>query len=218
MDNGLIQILVIAFFVIISMMDGAARKKRQKDARLSKGGLPGGMAEREELFPEEPGELFPQEPGELFPQEPEATSEGMVPHELWEEIAALARGGPPPSARRLPRAPSPEVEPTSGVMDAYEPEATRLDPVHQHVEAHDHVEWEPEDEPASGTMPERVETPPAADLDETAGRTRRAPGPARAVRRTLMRGGHESIRQAVILSEVLGPPVALRDSDHEPPG
>ncbi len=237
MDDGLIQILVIAFFVIISMMDGAARKKRKQNERLSKGGGLEGV----------------EEPGELFPGEPEPTSQGLLSADLWQEIAALASGDSPPSARRLPPSPTPDVERASIPIDAYESEETRLNPVHQHVEAHDHVEWEPEDEPALGMMPARDEgdvgesltfsapslpiashpqvptSPPrrsstewgedrpATDLGEKPGRTHRSPQRMEAVLRTLTKGRLEGLRQAVILSEILGQPAALRGSVHEPP-
>ena len=69
---------------------------------------------------------------------------------------------------------------------------------------------EPEEEPA-----EAVGEP---DPDEDPGRASPEPQKGRSVRRTLMHGDRESIRQAVILAEGLGPPVSLRDSDHEPPG
>jgi hypothetical protein len=146
-------------------------------------------------------------------------SEGMVPDELWEEIAALAMGGPPPATDRAPyevdRAPSGFEGSLSGLersvpVRAPEPEETSLRPEHQHVEDHDHVEWASEEEPA-----EAVAEP---DLDEDPGRAYPTPREGRSVRRTLIYGGRESIRQAVILAEVLGPPVSLRDSDHEPPG
>ena len=92
-----------------------------------------------------------------------------------------------------------------GFLDKFRPQ-----PEHQHVEDHDHVEWASEEEPA-----EAVGEP---DPDEDPGRASPEPQKGRSVRRTLMHGDRESIRQAVILAEVLGPPVSLRDSDHEPPG
>ena len=215
MDSGLIQILVIAFFIIISMMDGAARKKRkeaQRRGEVGPGEGVGDAGERHSMKTE------PASRGRM--------SEGMVPDELWEEIAALARGGPPPATDRAPheadRAPSGLEHSLSGFEGslsgferpmparAPEPEETSLRPEHQHVEDHDHVEWASEEEPA-----EAVGEP---DPDEDPGRASRTPRKGRSVRRTLMHGGRESIRQAVILAEVLGPPVSLRDSDHEPPG
>jgi len=234
MDNGLIQILVIAFFIIISMMDGVARKKRQEQ----RGGPELGRSEEDVRG------------NSLFSTTREPMSEGMVPDELWEEIAALARGEPTPSTQALLPSQLPEVELRSMPTDAAEPEETRLGPAHQHVERHDHVEWAPDDSPPYPVVPAADEMQPAHTIGEfptistpppptratgraLSGRTEvpyvaassdepgkfRRPVETRAsVRRTLIDGGHASIRQAVILSEVLGPPVALRDRDHEPPG
>ncbi len=263
MDEGLIQILVIAFFIIIAMMDSAARKKRQEAQRRGtvgrgEGALDVGEHQSMKAERESRGQ----------------TSEGMVPDELWEEIAALARGGPPSASRPLPprRVPGAEGRPAYGdpaprgtpsgfertaPARAPEPEETSLRPEHQHVEDHRHVEWASEEDPAYPTAPgagaepliwdddrlarteERAVTrsaPPVPERaisrgmaepaeavgepgpDEDPGRVSRKPRKGRSVRRTLTHGGRESIRQAVILAEVLGPPVSLRDSDHEPPG
>lgn len=226
MDDGLIQILVIAFFVIISMMDGVARKKRQQQQGEADPSL-----ERPDADPDS---------GRLFGAEPETTSEGLVPQELWEEIAALARGEPSPSTRRVPSTSGPEMDRES--RSSEREEETWLDPRHQHVESHDHVEWAPDDELPYQTgsaqdlepgrsltiatpgvearAPERayaeraVFVPEAHSSDEPVA-TPRAEGKGAGVRRILM-GSRESIRQAVILSEVLAPPLALRDEDYEP--
>jgi hypothetical protein len=239
MDDGLIQILVIAFFVIISMMDGAARKKRKEEAGRAEVGRGEGTGDGAERFANRTQAATETE-----------TSEGMVPDQLWEEIAALARGEPSPSARRVPPPQLPEVESRSVPMGVPEPEETRLGPGHKHVEQHDHVEWAEDDEPAypvasvpeemrpartvSGSLrtsvpplptrtdpralSKRAESLPVAELEEEPAQVRRPSDKGRGVRRTLTHGGHKSVRQAIILSEVLGPPVALRDSDHEPPG
>lgn len=239
MDSGLIQILVIAFFVIISMMDGVARKKRQEQQREAgpQVGRPDEESDR--------GDMFSTTRDPIPETAPETTSEGMVPAELWEEIAALARGGPSPSTRRLPPTSVPEEEWAPDRAGVSSEEESRLDPAHQHVESHDHVEWEPDDPstyraaptydddtlgtsigaPASRVparlstraVTERAERLPVllpADEPDAARSTEKGT----AVRRTLRHGGQASIRQAVILSEVLGPPAALRDVGHEPPG
>ena len=75
MDDGLIQFLVIAFFIVISMMDGAARKRRKAAQRL--GSLP------------DPNRL-PGTDDDLG--EAAESSEPVSAKDVWEEIAALARG------------------------------------------------------------------------------------------------------------------------------
>ena len=78
MNDGLIQFLVVAVFIIVSMMDGAARKRRKQAQSL--GTLP------------EPNRL--SEMADDVDQTAES-SEGMVPEDLWQEISALARGERP---------------------------------------------------------------------------------------------------------------------------
>ena len=78
MDNGLIQILVVAFFIIISMMDGAARKRRKEAQRLA--------------HTPEPNRL-PGADDDLG--EAAEASEPVVLKDVWEEITALARGEVP---------------------------------------------------------------------------------------------------------------------------
>ena len=231
MDDGLIQILVIAFFIIISMMDGAARKKRKEAQRRGRVATSEGGTDRDEWRS----------------TEDDATSEGMVPDELWEEIAALAKGAPPESTRRLPPTRVPGADRTP--YGAEEPEEISLRPEHQHVERHDHVEWAPEEVPAypvaaeadpyglaptegtdvagpapSRSAPSRRDRPASRDVtrpEKVAAAdpySMRASGSGGAVRMALRRGGRDGIRQAVILAEVLGSPAALRKADHEPPG
>ena len=230
MDSGLIQILVIAFVIIISVMDGAARKKRREAQRQEaqrRGEVGGGegvseLGEGRSMTTERMSER--------------RMSEGLAPDEVWAEIAALAKGGPPPpSARQLP--PLSGFERTLPVR-VPEPEETMLTAEHQHVEGHDHVEWEwepeleaeaeafrlapvPDEDPTSPVAPAPAEdpiSPVAPTADEDPGRASRGPLNRRSVLRTLTHGGRASIQQAVILAEILGPPAALRDFGHEPPG
>ena len=78
MDDGLIQFLVIAFFIIVTMMDGAARKRRKEAQRLAH------MSEPNRL----PG--ADDDLGESA-----ESPEPVVLKDVWEEITALARGEVP---------------------------------------------------------------------------------------------------------------------------
>ena len=231
MGEGLIQLLVIGFFVVISMMDGVARKKRQAQQREA-----GARIDPHDESSDY-GDLFSTTSETSLETTPEVTPEGVVPAELWEEIAGLARGGPSPSARQLP--------PTSAPEEGLEEESW-LDPAHQHVESHDHVEWEPSDRSTYQPVPSYDDKTSSTSINIPASRspvetsTRavtecvatfpvllpsdepvaaiRSTNRGTSVRRSLLYGGQASIRRAMILSEVLGPPAALRDLDHEPPG
>ena len=85
MDDGLIQFLVIAFFIVISMMDGAARKRRK--AAQGQGPLVDGnrLPGAEDDFAEAAD-----------------PSERVLPKDVWGEIAALARGEESTSVQEPP--------------------------------------------------------------------------------------------------------------------
>lgn len=202
--DGLFQILVIAFFIIISMMDAAARRKRKQAEQRPEAGESGTIT----------GAREPRSLGH------ETTSAEMVPDQLWEEIATLARGRAPPTTPRLPPArverSTSEYAGPAAPSKAPEPEETTLRPEHQHVEGHDHVEWDLEESAAAPVAPAREKLPPEGPTPGKEPPTPRRE--TRSVVRTLKGSGRGSIRRAVILAEILGPPVTLRDSEHEPPG
>ena len=239
MDEGLIQLLVIGFFVIVSLMDGAARKRRKQAQTMG----------------HTPGPRPPKEADDALEQRPQS-SEGMVPRDLWEEIAALTRGEVPERGVDSERGPatrsdssyspgkrfdgSPEVEPwnvpedippswapdpevedvggpwsydTSEGLDASLPSETPsrdLQSGYLHpdqAESHERHAHERHLE-ASASIPSQQEAS-------------QAPSGVRASRGLLKgigRGNRRSLREAIILAEVLNPPVALRDSDRRPPG
>ena len=248
MDEGLIQFLVIAVFVIISVMDGAARKRRKEAQRL-------GRIPEANRIPEGSDDLA----------EVAQSSEGMVPQDLWGEIAALARGEMPtpgregaathdPSSARDPR-PALDPRPQKGGWTA---PSQALPPNRvPRIDSGERVRW-PE-----GGRPERLDAPattvtrsgdlqggyehpdqaathnehariastvgqlPAERLPEpvlhasepstgpTKTRPRRAEGSG-SLLAGVRHGAKRSLRDAIVIAEVLNPPVTLRDSDHEP--
>jgi hypothetical protein len=231
MGDGFIQLLVIGFFIVISIMDGAARKKRQ--AAQLRGELPG---------PDGPSEIDDDE------RVGEGSSEGMVPEDLWGEIAALARGEHPAQRTDPPPAPdaeSPTVRRTesrtvsraaqrSTRMAAYDGTDTgeaydRPDT----VEVYDRSDIVSEPERATVTAAEVQPVPVQArrpfrelphehvlhseigmaDSSDGAARTSREKG---ALREPM--GRVTSLRRAIVMAEVLRPPVALRVDNGEPYG
>ena len=231
MGDGFIQLLVIGFFIVISIMDGAARKKRQ--AAQLRGELPG---------PDGPSEIDDDE------RVGEGSSEGMVPEDLWGEIAALARGEHPAQRTDPPPAPdaeSPTVRRTesrtvsraaqrSTRMAAYDGTDTgeaydRQDT----VEVYDRSDIVSEPERATVTAAEVQPVPVQArrpfrelphehvlhseigmaDSSDGAARTSREKG---ALREPM--GRVTSLRRAIVMAEVLRPPVALRVDNGEPYG
>ena len=260
MDEGLIQFLVIAFFIVISMMDAAARKRRK--AGQSPGSLP------------EPNRL-PGADDDLG--EAAESSEPVLPKDVWEEIAALARGetpaagggqppmGGPDSLRDrasedmewtapqqdvpqwrdrgreggagVPRTQTPSEHRTgrpSEEWDTPEQGLTRSDDLQagylhpDQAASHEKHAHEKHAEIAAASRP-----PPAAAQPLPAKRPHepvlhaRGPtrDPSKASRRVgksqsllegIRRGTKSSLREAIILAEVLSPPVTLRDSGWKP--
>jgi hypothetical protein len=119
-----------------------------------------------------------------YDDEAKAGSEGMIPADIWEEIAGLAKG-------RLPAPPPPRrVE-----VQRVPPKPARVHQVHL---AH----------AGYGTDPSSRRPSEQDGLDPLAVR---ANADALAVRATLRRKGGHALRQAVMLQEILGPPVGLRE-------
>ena len=259
MGDGFIQFLVIAVFVIITMMDGAARKRRKEAQRL--GNLPtfDGLPEAAE-----------------DPSEVAESPEGMVPTDLWEEIAALARGEVPERgvlgsvlgpATRDPSstddassemetwtAPQQDVSPvriagTRGGergplspgryegLDAPAPATTRpvdlqagyLHP-DQAVTHKEHAQVAPaqvssstfvDAKPRPEERPHEFVPHPPESPSKPQDQLRRAQKPQNLLARSLLagvrQGARRSLRDAIVVAEVLSPPVALRDSDRKPP-
>jgi len=141
-------------------------------------------------------------------------SEGMVPADVWEEILALARGGGPPQAPRPaqrpappapprppapgPRAPTPRARRPTVPPSKAKPAGERAEPVHPVHLTH----------PKMGTPVKDRLTAPAAPPSRSVSRDARAALDA-------ISAGHASLRRAVLLAEVLGPPAALRGDPYE---
>ncbi len=219
MNEGLIQVLVIAAFIIISMMDGAARKRRKAAQRL-------GQLSTFDGPPEAADELGQADESSEVP-------EGVVPEDLWEEIAALARGERPEREvgsilGPATRDPGPTREPDSQ-MEAWTapeqdvPTKTRsadLQSGYLHPDqALTHTEHAQVASPAlplpEEELPHEFVPHPPARPREPQKEPRRA-RPAASLLTGLRRGSKNSLREAVILAEVLSPPVTLRDSGWKP--
>ncbi len=203
MDDGLIQVLVIAVFVILSMMDGAARKRR-KQAQSSEHLPESPPQTREEiaawLAEDDLGEAA-ESPGvrmELEDDLGEAAESPGVRMELkdvWEEIATLA-------GREVPGR---EADPVRGpaTVDA------------------DAILHEKHTEVAVPSRPVPAKRPHEFVLHspELAARPQKELRRAQKRRDLLsgVKGGTKSsLREAIILAEVLSPPVVLRDPGWKP--
>ncbi len=218
MNEGLIQVLVVAAFIIISIMDGAARKRRKAAQRL-------GQLSTFDGPPEGADELGQAD-------ESSDVSEGVVPEDLWEEIAALARGERPEREvgsilGPATRDPGPTREPDSQMEVWTAPEqdvATKTrsadlqggslhpDQALTHTE---HAQVASSALPLPEELPHDFVPHPRERPRKPQKEPRRA-RPAESLLTGLRRGSKNSLRDAIILAEVLSPPVTLRDSGWKP--
>ena len=166
------------------------------------------------------------------------SSEGMIPGEIWEEILGLARGEPPASTPSGPppgredevqvyRAPGsleeiPEFEARSledtRPRDSSGEVVTPRKPVRRDRSPRDRRPREgvaATAESRSASLTERSpSTPPAGPSAPTTDGSWDVRRPRRGRGRDLFASGSvEELRKAIILKEVLGPPLALRDEE-----
>jgi hypothetical protein len=215
MDDGLIQFLVIAVFVIISIMDGAARKRRKEAQRL--GRLPN---------PDNPDE--PSERAEDLGRASDS-SEAVVPEDLWKEIAALARGEMPVAQREQPaiRGPSSrgdrdsELEAWTAPEQVIPTEMRSADLQSGYIHPDQALTHREHAQVVSAARP-LTEEPrhefvphPSKQPSEPRKGIHRVQKP-RSLLSGVRLGAGRSLRDAIIVAEVLSPPVSLRDSAWKP--
>jgi len=223
MDDGFLQFLFLVVVAILWIAEAAAssrrRKKQQEEQRRAEDAgeveLPGGWElEWEDEEPEsappprrqtsEKAESYQEvgyrtSAGEGNREDRPRTSEGMLPRDLWEEIAAIARGEAP--ARKPPSPPKPLPTRTE---PAYTPPPPREVPVHQRRA--DRV-------PAPGRRISATQHAADRRPSKAAPEVRDEPF----VRAFGARGSRGGLRRAVILREILGPPRGFRSDEHLPP-
>ena len=207
MDDGLIQVLVIAVFVILSMMDGAARKRR-KQAQSSEHLPESPPQTREEiaawLAEDDLGEAA-ESPGvrmelkdvlEAEDDLGEAAESPGVLKDVLEEVRFQFLGG---------KVPGREADPVRG------PATVDADAILH--EKHTEVAVPSRPLPAKRPHEFVLHSPELAARPQK--ELRRAQK-----RRDLLSGvkdgAKNSLREAIILAEVLSPPVVLRDPGWKP--
>lgn len=215
------QLIFLAVIVVFSILDSVARSKKKRTGQSGTGAprtsrpddreweddLPSYDQDpsyddgyRVETAKRETGPLprrmEPYRPGGGEGRASPTSSEGMIPSDIWEEIAGLARGrAPAPTPEPAP--PPVEVEPVE--VEPVPARARRIEPTRPHRVHRSHFGY--------GTDPSsrrRSEQDGLDPLRATIGRD------ARAVRRQLTSRNRSTLRRAIILQEVLGPPAATR--------
>ncbi len=191
MEEGLVEglFILIVFVVMIVQSVAAQKKKQRQEAERQRAQGQSGLPEMEEPADAD-REAWDSSTGETD------SSEDLIPHEIWGEIAELAGG-------RRSAEPAPEPAPTPEPPAAWESRLpTRPTPA------------VPEESPA----PDRSRKL-AAQLGEDA-----TPAPGLQLegaegegtgRLEWLFGGKdpEALRKAILLREVLGPPLALREEE-----
>ena len=209
MGEGYVQFLIIAFFVIITLMDGAKRKKRQDARRSGQVPRPSGLSKTDD---EE--------------QLGEGSSAQMLPGELWKEMVTLAQGGVPTG--RTEPLPPPYAESSGPTLTESDRPSTT-------------PEHEPEsDSPMStwssyGNFPVEIQPvppvqarPPLSEVpsEHVMHPEDRAIDSFEVMPRELTEGpvsGETTsrfalLRRAIVMAEVLKPPVSLKQEGREPLG
>lgn len=220
------ELIFFGVLILFSILDAVAKKKRkqQMEAEEAEAGTPEdgsgrweGMSTYEAPEIEADGRDTTLSPyagpsADDGPGGGSGGSEGLVPRDIWAEIGALARG-------ERPTVPGPGSDDPWAGPSAAEPEISRSDvpatsPIRRsqvgrrevgrgggvadHPIHRSHADY--------GTDPsERASVP--ATVSGGPGRE------VREVRRALVEGGRGAARRAVILHEVLGPPLAYRKED-----
>lgn len=185
------ELIFFAVIIFFSIIESVARRRRKQSA--------GSPQSPEEWEPEETEREWRSETDEV--EAPRRSgSEAMIPGDIWEEIAGLARG----RIRQLetqPEAPPPPPVPATppATLPARLGWGKRTAKVGQQHRVHlSHAEYGTDPSSRARSAHDQID-PLALGLSAD----------VKAVRKQLRHGRH-ALRQAVILQEVLGPPVSIR--------
>ena len=226
-------IVFVLIFIAISVMDGIGRKRKAKQ-KGAPGKAPGPKPKRPVLSPPEgdesrsPATVSQRTEPAASPKKEDEGSQELIPKEIWDEILGLARGAPPG-----PREVEPEAQPVAqsveedssswakgsapGARRLERPEADtgrrpgRRDRVPAGRGAGEGLpaRRDPSPVPASTT---RESVPAKALAGPSGSRSAEKAGKARNIRRDLVEAGSsEELKRAIILREVLGPPLGSRE-------
>jgi hypothetical protein len=153
-----------------------------------------------------PGRARPSGAGSEVRRAQPTSSEGMIRADLWKELEKLSRGTgvqvPAPKPKPAPRLPVPTSRPQPTPAQRT-PALARPTAVPRRAEGHRIHEAHA----GYGTDPSERPPSPHDRIDPFA---RTLSADAAAVHRQLQGHDRHALRQAMILQEVLGPPVALR--------
>lgn len=202
MDDGIIQFFVISLFVVFSILESVTRKKKAKAAREKalSGPEPDRLRAKEQARLEAGATARAARP----PRPRRAGLAGLLSQEFWEEVAALKQDAEVSSGDDEDAAAA-EVLPIEA--PAPEPPETHWATGLRQASSHEVVEYQ--------DAPETVPTGPRglkdASAEATADEWQRPAVRGPSLRGSLLGSTVSDLRRAVVLYEVLGPPLALRN-------
>lgn len=197
MDNGIVQFFVISLFVVFSILESVARRKKAKAARRDMQSAPAPDSISADTGSGR-GSALPDAPDE--PARPRSVGlAGLLSQEFWEEVASVtqdAEVGPIDDEEF--DAPDPEPVGTLAVpaTESHWDAGLRQARTHEVVDYQDDPEVAPTASSGSGVW---------------ADPSTREPTRAQSLRASLFGSTVSDLRRAVVLYEVLGPSLALRD-------
>ena len=235
------EVIFVLIFIAFSVLEGVGRRRKtqQKGApgkpprpQPRQAGLPGQARVPPQPLPPGSGPLeagtdtsagtrapMPRRPAGAARGEQGKGSEGLIPKGIWEEILGLARGDPPkprpaePGSDTSPHVPSREGETLEEIPPfearSLEPLDVEADRSSSRVQARSGRA-----EPASSKGSTPPMPPPLLEIGAGAasGRSRRKGQGGRWLKGDLLGDGSaEDLRKAIIITEVLGPPLAMRE-------
>lgn len=185
------ELLFVLIFVAFSVLEGVGRKKK---------------ADRERVAP--PPEVARADSSASAPKPASGGSEGLIPEDVWAEILGLAKGTTPkpdPEPVKEPIAESSwdrgrREDETLEVLPEFE--ARSLEPLEARPDVV-RADWSRVPASSSGKAQKKPSAPAVV--------TSRPKGGGRARRAIFGGGSSKELQKAVILQEVLGPPVGMKE-------
>lgn len=156
----------------------------------------------DELSTRQPRPVADVEPPQRAQRAPATSSESMIPAELWAEIGGLGRARTPRPVETASRTARPLPTRTARPVPMRPARPAPVPEMHEIHQAHIGFGTDPSERARS-------------ERDAHHQRARELSVDAAAVRKQLRTNGMHALRQAVILQEVLGPPVATRPDRYQ---
>jgi hypothetical protein len=209
------ELIFVLIFIVFSVLEGMGRKKKAQ--RQGGAGMVPPSRPRSDQREGETGSV-PETvvasvaaPSADSTTEPDA-SEGVIPEDVWSEILELARGTPPPTPAPEPKPPEEPVEESSwdrGIREAQlveerpETQVTSLESLEARTDVAQVMPDRDRVSPSSEKIPAQRVAVPLLGKARSSGSS--------ALQELFGDGSVKELQKAIILQEVLGPPVGMKE-------